>query len=78
MPAETEFTGSALDHVERREQNACLKQTMYMLENVLKHVWKTRPIEETQKLIDRMPKMMQFITEANGGGNKVVNLDKNL
>ncbi len=34
-----------------------------------KHVWDTRPIEPTQKLIDRMPKVMKAIIEAKGGKN---------
>ena len=40
---------------------------MHMWKNALEHVWNTRPIEHTQKLIDRMPKVMEAIIEAEGG-----------
>ena len=43
---------------------------MHMWKNALEHVWNTRPIEHTQKLIDRMPKVMEAIIEAEGGKTK--------
>ena len=70
MPPETEFAESfevSQVDLERREKNATNKRTMAMWKNALKHVWQTRPIEETQKLIDRMPKIMHAIIEAEGG-----------
>ena len=73
MPAETEFAGGfelAQEDVERREKNAGHKRTMHMWKNALNHVWNTRPIEETQKLIDRMPKVMEAIIEAKGEKKK--------
>ncbi len=69
QPAETEFAEDfelSQQDVERREKNAKKKRTMVMWKNSLKHVWETRPIEETQKLIDRMPKIMNAIIEAEG------------
>ena len=80
MPAETEFAGVfelAQEDVERREKNAGHKRTMHMWKNALNHMWNTRPIEETQGLIDRIPKIMEAIVEAKGG-DKVLNLDKHL
>ena len=68
MPAETEFAGGfelAQEDVERREKNAGHKWTMYMWKNAL-NVWNTRPIEETRKLIDRMPNIMKGIIESEG------------
>ena len=38
-----------------------------MWKNSLVHVWENRPIEATQKLIDRMPKIMKAIIDADGG-----------
>ena len=35
------------------------------VENALTSVWNTRPMKETQKLIDRMPKIMHAIIEAD-------------
>ena len=43
---------------------------MHMWKNALEHVWNTRPIEPTQKLIDRMPKVMKAIIEAKEGKTK--------
>ena len=43
---------------------------MHMWKNALEHVWNTRPIKPTQKLIDRMPKVMKAIIEAKGGKTK--------
>ena len=37
-----------------------------MWKNALMHVWNTRPIEHTQKLIDRLPKIMKAIIEVEG------------
>ena len=62
QPEKTEFAqdfGLAQEDLERREKNANHKRTMHMWENALKHVWNTRPIETTQKLIDSMPKVMK-------------------
>ena len=76
MPVETEFAGGfelAQEDVERREKSAGHKRTMHMWKNALNHMWNTRPIEETQKLIDRMPKIMEAIIEAKGGRQ---NIDK--
>ena len=44
---------------------------MHMWKNALEHVWNTRPIEPTQKLIDRMPKVMKAIIEAKGGKQNI-------
>ena len=73
MPAETEFATAfelAQEDVERRDKNAGHKRTMHMWKNALNYMWNTRPIEETQKLIDRMPKIMEAIIEAKGGKTK--------
>ena len=62
MPAETEFAEDfefAQEDVERRENNAHHKRTMHMWKHALEHVWNSRPIEEMQKLIYRMPKIIQ-------------------
>ena len=78
MPVETEFAGGfelAQEDVERREKNAGHKRTMHMWKNALNHVWNTRPIGETQKPIDRMPKIMEAIIEAKGQN---IEFDKNL
>ena len=78
MPTETEFvTGFELaqEDVERCEKNAGHKRTMHMWKNALNHMWNTRPIKETQGLIDRIPKIMEAIVEAKGG-DKVLNLEK--
>ena len=53
--------------VERREKNANKKRTMKMWKNALEHTWKNRPMQATQKLIDRMPKIMHAIIKAEGG-----------
>ena len=79
MPVETEFAGGfelAQGDEERREKNAGHKRTMHMWKNALNHVWNTRPIGETQKPIDRMPKIMEAIIEAKGE-DKILNFDKN-
>ena len=69
QPAEVEFADSfeesQLD-VERREKNRGKKRTMVMWKNALTHVWETRPIEHTQKLIDRLTKIMNAIIEVEG------------
>ena len=73
QPEETEFAQTfetAKQDLERREKNANHKRTMHMWKNALEHVWNTRPIEHTQKLIDRMPKVMEAIIEAEGGKTK--------
>ena len=74
QPEETEFAQAfeeAQEDLERREKNANHKRTMHMWKNVLEHVWNTRPIEHTQKLIDRMPKVMEAIIEAEGGKRNI-------
>ena len=43
------------------------KQTMMMWKNALDHTWRTRAIEATRKIIDRQPKFMRAIIEAEGG-----------
>ena len=73
QPEETEFAQDfelAQEDLERREKNAKHKRTMHMWKNALEHVWNTRPIEPTQKLIDRMPKVMKAIIETEGGKAK--------
>ena len=78
MPVETEFAGGfelAQEDVERCEKNVGHKRSMHMWKNALNHVWNTRPIEETQKLIDRMPKIMKAIIEVDGGEDKELNVD---
>ena len=37
-----------------------------MWKNDVTSVWKKRPVTETQKRIDRMPKIMRTIMEAEG------------
>ena len=56
----------AQQDVERRDKNAKKRRTMVMWKNALTSVWNTRPMTETQKLIDRMPKIMHAIIEAEG------------
>ena len=80
VQVETEFSESfelAQEDVERCQKNTGHKRTMHMWKNALGHVWKSMPIEETQQLIDRMPKIMEPILEAKGG-IKVLNIDQNL
>jgi len=60
----------AKQDLERREKKAKHKRTMYMRKNALEHARNTRPIERTQNLIDRMPKVMEAIIEAEGGKSK--------
>ena len=42
-----------------------------MWKNALEHAWNTRPTKHTQKLIDRMPKVMEAIIEAEGGKRNI-------
>ena len=56
----------AKQDVERREKNGNKRRTMVMWKNALTSVWNTRPMKATQKLIDRMPKIMHAIIEAEG------------
>ena len=70
MPEETEFAEThqeAQADLERREENRNQKRTMMMWKNALDHIWRTRPIEATRKIIDRQPKVMRAIIEAEGG-----------
>ena len=48
-----------------------------MWKNALEHVWNTRPIEHTQKLIDRMPKVVEAIIQAEGENKYILNLELN-
>ena len=69
QPCETEFAQSfevAQEHLEKKENHDGKRRTMTMWKNSLNHVWNTRPMEETQKLIDRQPKIMRAIIEAEG------------
>ena len=43
------------------------RRTMMMWKNAVTDTWDNRPIEEVQQLIDRQPKVMEAITEAEGG-----------
>ena len=70
MPDETEFVEpfqDAQENLERREKNVNKRRTMMMWKNALDEQFKTRPIEATRKIIDRLPKMMRAIIEADGG-----------
>ena len=70
MPEETEYAEThqeAQADLERREENRNQKRTMMMWKNALDHTWRTRPIEATRKIIDRQPKVMRAIIEAEGG-----------
>ena len=40
---------------------------MMMWKNAVTDTWDNRPIEEVRQLIDRQPKVMDAITEAEGG-----------
>ena len=57
----------AQEDLERREKNATKRRTMIMWKNALDEQWKTRPIKATRKTIDRQPKIMRAIIEADGG-----------
>ena len=52
--------------MEKTEEHDGKRRTMAMWKNSLNHVWNTRSMEETQKLIDRQPKIMHAIIEAEG------------
>ena len=70
MPPETEFANSFEDvqpDVERRETNARKRRTMLMWRNAVEHTWKTRPLNEIRKLIERQPKIQEAIIAAEGG-----------
>ena len=70
MPDETEFAEvfeDAQEDLERREKNRRKRRSMAMWKNALDHQWRTRPIEATQKIIDRQPKVMRAIIETEGG-----------
>ena len=70
MPDGKEFAETFQDtqeDLERREKNANKRRTMMMWKNALDEQCKTRPIEATRKIIDRLPKMMRAIIEADGG-----------
>ena len=70
MPEETEFAETyeeAQTDLERREKNRKQNRNMMMWKNALDHTWRTRHIEATRKIIDRQPKVMRAIIEAEGG-----------
>ena len=70
MPEETEFAETfqdAQEDLEREEKNAKKRQNKMMWKNALDEQWRTRPIEATRKIIDRQPKIMGAIIEADGG-----------
>ena len=70
MPDGTEFAETfqdAQEYLEPREKNAKKRRTMMMWKKVLDEQLKTRPIEATRKIIDRQPKIMRAIIEADGG-----------
>ena len=70
MPNETEFAETfqdAQEDFERREKNRNKRRAMMMWKNALDNEWETRPIEATRKIIDRQPKIMRVIIEADGG-----------
>ena len=69
MPGETEFAETfqdAQEDLERREKNAKKRRTMMMWKNALDEQWKMRPIEAFRKIIDRQPKIMRAIIDADG------------
>ena len=69
MPDETESAETfqdAQDDLKRREKNRNKRRTMMMWKNVLDEQWRNRPIEATRKIIDRLPKIMRAIIEADG------------
>ena len=70
MPDEIEFAKTfqdAQEDLERREKNAKKRRTMMMWKNALDEQWKIRPIEATRKIIDRKPKIIGVIIDADGG-----------
>ena len=70
IPEETEFAEThqeAQADLERREENRNQKRTMMMWKNALDHTCRMRAIEATRKIIDRQPKFMWAIIEADGG-----------
>ena len=69
MLDETEFAETfqdAQEDLERREKNRNKRRTMMMWKNALDEQWRNRRIEATQKIIDRQPKIMRAIIEADG------------
>ena len=56
----------AQQDVERMEKNGSKRRTMVMWKDAVTSVWKKRPVTETQKRIDRMPKIMRAIMEVEG------------
>ena len=69
QPCETDFEEDfmlAQQDVERMEKNSSKRRTMVMWKNAVTSVWKKRPVTQTQKRIDRMPKIMRAIMEAEG------------
>ena len=56
----------AQEDLERREKNRNKRRAMMMWKNALDEQWRNRPIEATRKIIDRQPKIMRAIIEADG------------
>ena len=70
MPNKTEFANAheeAQLDVERREKNINHRRTMMMWKNAVTDTLNNLPIEEVRKLIDRQPKVMRAIIQAEGG-----------
>ena len=69
LACETEFAEAfqeSQEDLERLKENAHKWRTMQMWKNALDEVWATRPIEATRKIIDRQPKIMKAIIDADG------------
>ena len=69
MPDGTEFAETfqnAQEDLECREKNGNKRRTIMMWKNALDEKWRTLPIEATRKIIDRQPKIMRAIIEADG------------
>ena len=69
QPCETDFEKDfelAQQDAERMEKNGSKRRTMVMWKDAVTSVWKKHPVTETQKRIDRMPKIMRAIMEAEG------------
>ena len=69
MPDEMEFAETFQDaqkDLERREKNRNKLRTIMMWKNALDEQWRNWPIVATRKIIDRQPKIMWMIIEADG------------
>ena len=67
MPDETEFAETIQDAKEDLERRKKRRNKRRMWKNALDEQWRNRLIETTRKIIDRQPKIMRAIIEANGG-----------